>query len=208
MWVLWRKFNRAEELDAEHPKWILGDYPRTDELQRLAVQVAADTPDDAEAVAAIRAGGGKPKEWKIAAAQMRQNDSTWEDRCRLRTARLLAAAADDGPPLPPTAQQEALFRAVEGIEAVPLAEAFAMLASEVPALSALEQQVVASLSEPGWHDRDADDRRAAISEQVAQLVGPEVPTGSPLIRSHAAYYHACGYLLRKASLLEEDNWGR
>jgi hypothetical protein len=203
-----RRFNRDDELELEHPKWIMGDYPRTEQLLNVALRVAAEIPDDAHAVAAIRAEGGKPREWKIAAAWMRQHNYTWENRNRLRAARLLKAVADGGQPVPPTAEQESLFRAVEAIEAVPLAQAYAMLAAEAPALSTLEHQVAASLREPEWQNRNADDRRQEISGQVAQAVGPDVLSGSLLIRSHAAYHHACGYLLRHAGLLEEDNWGR
>jgi len=183
--ILWRKVNRPKELDAEHPTWILADF-RTDELEGLAVQVAAEIPDDAEAVAAIRAGDGKPKEWKVAAASMRSHARTWEDRTRLRAARLLKAAADGGLPVPPDADQEALFQAVDRLKALPLDEAFAVLASEVSALGALERKLVTLRSEPSWQNMDARLRWREIFHEVRQLVGPLAPAGSPLIRTEEA----------------------
>jgi hypothetical protein len=207
LWIFWRRFNRGD-LDVEHPTWIAADYPRTEDLKQLAVRVASEVPDDADAVAAIRAAGGKPKEWKIAAAWMRQSPYVWEHRTSLRAARLLKAAADGNPPVPPSTEQDALFAAVERLESVPLAGAFAMLAEEVRALSELERQVVTLHSRPGWQDTDADARRKEIRAQLAELVGPRAPEASPLIRSQAASDHASGHLLRIAGLLSEDHWGR
>ena len=87
-WFLRRRFNRDDELEAEHPKWIMA-ASQTEELQSLAVGLATEHADDAEAVAAIRAAAdGKPRETRIAAAWMRSHDSTWEDRDYLRAARL------------------------------------------------------------------------------------------------------------------------
>jgi len=204
-WFLRRRFNRDNELDAEHPIWIAADYPRSAQLQDLAVRVAAEIPDDAEAVAAIRASAdGRRKDWKAAAAWMRSSSYTWEHRNDLRAARLLKAAADGGSPVPPSADQEAMFRAVERLEAVPFAEAFAMLASEAPALMTLEHQVVSSLSEPGWADRGADDRVHEIVDELAQLVGPRASGGSPLIQSETAFRIARVHLVGKARLLIDD----
>ena len=208
-WFFYRRFNQGDELDAEHPKWIAAGYPRDEQLEELAVKVATDIPDDAEAVAAIRsAASGKPKEWKVVAAWMRSKDYTWEHRNWLRAARLLKAAADGDQPVQHGADQEALFSVVERLETVPLAEAFAMLASEVPALSALEQEILTMRSRPGWQDTNAADHRKQIRNDVGQLVGPQASSGSPLIRSNTALYHALGYLSRRVGLLEEDNWGR
>lgn len=168
--LLW--FIRAaadKGLDAEHPEFYFSTS-RIDELRDFAVQVAAEIPSDTEAVAAIRAAGGKPKQWKRAAAVIRGDDYDREHRNILRAARLLKAAAEGGTPVPPSEEEETLFRAVDGLEALPPDEAFAELASEVPALRALEHQVVTSLSEPRWTDRDADDRRHGIVEELARLV--------------------------------------
>ncbi len=197
-WFLWRSGRRG--LNAEYPIVVPVDG-MSDQLRVLAVRVAADIPDDAEAVTAIRAAGGKSKNWKIAAASMRADGYTREHRTHLRAARLLKAAADDGLPVPPSSEEEALFRAVESLEALPLEDAFAVLASEVPGLRALEQQVVSSLSGPGWQDRDADERVLEIMRSAALLAGPKRPDGSPLIRSHAARERASVYLLGKAGLL-------
>jgi hypothetical protein len=194
--------NLGSDIHDEHPRWVMGDLP--DVQEQLALRVAAEMPDDAEAVAAIRAGGGKPRAWRRAAAWMRSSDYTWEHRTHLRAARLLKAAADGGPPVRPTAEQEALFRAVETLEAAPPSDAFAILVSEVPALSALEQRVIASLSEPESQDRGADDRRHEILGELAQLVGPRALSGSPLIRSFMASECARVYLLGKAGLLSDD----
>jgi hypothetical protein len=103
-----------------------------------------------------------------------------------------------------SSDEEALFRAVEGLEALPQDEAFAVLAAEVPFLRELERQVVASVSKPGWEDRDADERVDEILHDLAQLVGPQAPGGSPLIRSHTAFGHARVYLVGKAGLLLDD----
>lgn len=46
--------------------WILR-VRRDDRLARVAVRVAADVPDDAEAVAEVKAAGGRPKAYKRAA---------------------------------------------------------------------------------------------------------------------------------------------
>ena len=197
-WSLWRSGRRG--LNAEYPVVVPVDG-MSDQLRVLAVQVAADIPDDAAAVTAIRAAGGKSRNWKIAAASMRADGYTHEHRTHLRAARLLAAAADDGLPVPPSSEEEALFKAVENLEALPLDDAFAVLASEVPALRALEQQVVSSLSAPGWQDRDADERVLEIMRSTAPLTGPKRPDGSPLVRSHAARARASVYLLGKAGLL-------
>jgi hypothetical protein len=202
--LLWYIRARADQdLDAEHPEFYFSTK-RTDELRDRAVQIVAEIPGDAEAVAAIRAGGGKPKQWKRAAAEIRGDDYMREHRDYLRAARLLKAAADGGAPVPPTGEEEALFRAVEGLEALPPEEAFAALASEVPALRALEYQVVTSASEPGREDRDAGDRVHEIVEELARLAGPRAPAGSPLIRSHTAFGHARVHLLGKAGLLLDD----
>jgi hypothetical protein len=200
--LLW--FIRAkadQDLDAEHPEFY---FSTGGKLRGLAVQIAAEIPGDAEAIAAIRAAGGKPKQWKIAAAEIRGSGYAREHRNYLRAARLLKAAADGGAPVPPSRDEEALFQAVDGLEALPEDEAFAVLASEVPALRTLEHQVVMSPSEPGRENRDADDRVHEIVEELAQLVGPRAPGGSPLIRSHTAFDHARVHLLGKAGLLADD----
>jgi hypothetical protein len=177
---------------------------RTYQLREIVARIAADVAGDAEAVAAIQALGDRPKEWKRAAALIRADGFACEHRNYLRAARLLQAAADGGTPVPPTSDEEALFRAVDSLEALPPDGVFAMLASEVPALRDLEQQVVTSLSEPGWNDRDADDRVHEIVDKLARLVGPRAPGGSPLIRSHTAFGHARVYLVGKAGLLSDD----
>ncbi len=129
-WFLWRSGRRG--LNAEHPVVVPVDG-MSDHLRVLAVRVAADIPDDAEAVPAIRAAGGKSKNWKIAAASMRADGYT-----RVSTVptcgrpAFFKAAADDGLPVPLSSEEEALFRAVESLEALPLEDAFAVLASEVP----------------------------------------------------------------------------
>lgn len=199
-----RKLNRDDELELEHPKRIAADYPRTEQLVILADRVATEISEDTEAIAAIRAVGGKPKDWKIAAAWIRSSPYAWEHRNRLRAARLLKAAADGDLPVPATSEQEALFRAVENFEAVPLTEGFAMLASEVPALNALEQRISASASEREWQDRDVGERIYEILGELSQLVGPQAPEGSPFIRSHAAFGCARVHLLGKAGLLNDD----
>jgi hypothetical protein len=204
-WIFWRKFNRRGELEAEHPKWIMADVPRTDQLKRVALQVAAEIHDDADAVTAIRGTGGKPKELRVAAAFMRSESFTWEHRKDLRAARLLKAAADGGSPVPPSSDQEALFLAVERLEALSLEEAIASLAVAVPSLRALEQQIDMWLSEPEWADRDADDRVASILGELAQIIGPRASTGSALTQSTAAFDIAHAYLLSKADLLIDDD---
>jgi hypothetical protein len=197
-WFLWRSGRRG--LNAEYPVVVPVDG-MSEQLRLLAVQVAADIPDDAAAVTAIRAAGGKSKNWKIAAASMRADGYTREHRIHLRAARLLAAAADDGLPVPPSSEEEALFKVVESLEALSLDDAFAVLAVEVPALRALEQQVVCSLSAPTGQDAVADERVLEILRSAALLVGPKRPDGSPLVRSHAARDRASVYLLGKAGLL-------
>lgn len=192
------------DLDSEHPEFCFSTS-RTDELRDLAVEVAAGIPGDAEAVAAIRAAGGKPKQWKRAAASIRGDGYAREHRDYLRAARLLKAAADGGMPVAASSDEEALFRAVDNLEALSIGDAFAALATEVPALRALEHQVVTLLSEPGWEDRDEDDRRTEILDNLAQLVGPRAPEGSPLIGSHTAFDRARIYLLGKAGLVDEDS---
>lgn len=143
LWILLRVFNRRTELDAEHPMWIMADYPRTDQLKTLALQLAESIDDDAEAIAAIRAAGGRRTEWRKAAAWMRSNFDTWEHRTNLRAARLLQAAADGRLPIPPEPAQEALFQAVDKLEALPLDQAFSLLAAEVPALGTLRDNLTA-----------------------------------------------------------------
>lgn len=197
------KAKADQGLDAEHPEFSFSTR-RTDELQDLAVRVAAEIARDADAVAAIRAAGGKPKQWKRAAAWIRSNGYAREHRNYLRAARLLTAAAEGGSPVTPSKDEEALFQAVDRLEALPPDEAFAALASEVPALRELEHRVVTSRSEPGWEDRDADDRVHEIVEELARLAGPRAPGGSPLIRSHTALGHARVYLVGKAGLLDDD----
>jgi hypothetical protein len=191
------------DVNAEHPTLVTSNL-RVDKEQQLALRVAADIPDDAEAVAAIRAGGGKPRVWRHAAAWLRSWDNTWEHRTDLRAARLLRAAADGGSPVPFTAEQEALIQAVERLEALPLNQAFAVLAAEVPALKDLEQQVAASLAERTWLERTADERVDEILGEAAQLVGPDASAGSPLVRSRTAFTTAQEYLLGKAGLLADD----
>jgi hypothetical protein len=183
------------------PVWVTA---RTYQLLELAAQIAADVPGDAEAVAAIQALGDSPKERMSAAAVILRDGFACEHRNYLRAARLLQAATDGGTPEPPTRDEEALFRTVDSLEALPPDEAFAALASEVPALRDLEQQVVTSLSEPGWDARNADDRAHEIVDSLGRLVGPGAPGGSPLIRSHTAFGHARVYLIGKAGLLSDD----
>jgi hypothetical protein len=202
LWLIRAKSDR--DLDSEHPEFYFST-PQTDELRDLAVRVAAEIPGDAEAVAAIRAGGGKPKEWKRAAASIRGDDYAREHRNHVRAARLLKAAADGGMPVAASSDEEALFRAVDTLEALSIEDAFAALAAEAPALRALEHQVVTSLSEPGWDDRDEDDRRAEIFHNLVPLVGPRAPQGSALFRSLTAFEHARVYLLGKAGLLDDES---
>lgn len=177
---------------------------RADQLIDVAVQVAADVPDDAEAVGAVKAAGGKPKAYKLAAEMARRDRYHYEHRNGRRAARLLAAVADGGPPVRASSEEEALFRAVDNIEALPVEDAFAALAAEVPALRELEQQVIASRSAPGWEDRDADDRVREILANLDRLVGPQAPAGSLFIRSAAARDRARVHLLGTAGLLRED----
>lgn len=176
---------------------------RAEQLAGAAVQIAADVPDDAEAVAAVKAAG-KPEACKRAAGLIRRNRYRYEHRNGRRAVRLLEAAADGGPPVTAGSDEEALFRAVDDLEARPAEDAFAVLAAEVPALRELEQQVIASRSAPGWEDRDADDRVREILGSLDRLIGPEAPAGSPLIRSEAAHRRARAHLLGIASLLLED----
>jgi hypothetical protein len=193
-------------VDSEHPKWIMADWPRTDELKQLGLRVAAETPDDTEAVAAIRAAGAKPRECRLAAAWMRSSEYTWEHRNHLRAARLLRATADRSTRLPPpTAMQEALFRDVERLEALPPDQAYALLAAEAPALTTLQNQIVARLSEPDWQDIDRSERVREILGRARQFVGPQAAAGSPLIRSDAASRCAGVHLLGKADLLSADD---
>jgi hypothetical protein len=202
-WFLWFLKTKAnQDLDAEHPKWIVANG-RTFELRDHAVRVAGEISADAEAIAAIRAAGGKPKDLKIAAAWIRANGYDREHRNSLRAARLLKAAADGGTPTPPSIDEEALFRAVDSLEDLPLDEAFALLVSEVPALRGLERQVVTWLSVPGWENRDARERVREILDELSQLVGPRAPGGSSLIRSNTAFDTARRYLLGKAGLLRQ-----
>jgi hypothetical protein len=199
-WWLWRHTNR--DLDAEHPKSVTTDR-ETGRLEDLALRVAAEVPDDGEAVAAVRAAGGRRKDLRIAAASLRMMSYTWEHRSYLRAARLLKAAADGGPPLPPSAEQEALFRAVEHLEALPSDAAFATLASELPELRALEQRVATWLAEPTYPD--VDDRLDEILRALAPIVGPRASTGSALARSETAYDVARPYLLEKAGIPLDDD---
>jgi hypothetical protein len=170
----------------------------------VAGQVAADVPDDAEAVAAIKAAGGTAQDYRNAAELFRRNRYRYEHRDGRRAARLLTAAADGGLPVRASSEEEALFRAVDNLEAVPAEDRFAVLAAEVPALRELEDRIIGSRSAPGWEDRDADDRRHEISGSLGQLVGPQASDGSPLIRSAVAYQHARVHLLGIADLLLED----
>jgi len=155
-------------------------------------------------VAAIHALGDSAKEQRRAAALIRADGFACEHRNYMRGARLLQAAADGGTPEPPAGGEEAFFQAVDSLEALPPDEAFAMLASEAPALRDLEHQVAASPSEPGLDDKDAGDRAGEIIEDLARLVGPHAAGGSPLIRSHTAFGHARVYLVGKAGLLSDD----
>ena len=197
-WLLKKKAD--EELDAEYPKATFAGE-RTWKLRNLAVQIAADVPDDAEAVAAIKAADRKPKNLKRAAAEIRSSRLARERRDQMRAARLLKAAVDGTQPVTASADEEALFQAVENLEALPLNDAFAVLVSEVPALGALERQVIESRSSPGWEDRDAEDREFEIIDNLARLIGPEALAGSIFIRSNMAFSYARAHLLRKAGLV-------
>jgi hypothetical protein len=53
-------------------------------------------------------------------------------------------------------------------------------------------------------DRDARERGTEILDNLALLVGPRAPEGSPLIRSITAFGHARVYLLGKAGVLMDD----
>jgi hypothetical protein len=203
-YFLWQRRRKADQqLDDEHPirtRWT----EQAGQLYKLAVQVAADVPDDAQALATMRAAGGKPQDYKRAAALIRRDRYNYEHRNYRRAARLLAAVADGGPPAAISAEEEALFRGVESLEALPAEDAFAVLAAEVPALLELERQVITSRSAPGWEDRDARERRREIRDNLARLVGPEAPAGSLFTRSEAALRYARAHLLGKAGLLRED----
>jgi hypothetical protein len=179
-------------------------FKRAGLLVDVAVQVAADVPDDAEAVVAVKAAGGRPKAYELAAEMARRDRYRYERRNGRRAARLLAAAADGGPPVRVSSEEEALFRAVDNIEALPVEDAFTVLAAEVPALRELEHRVIASRSAPGWEDRDADDRVREILGNLDRLVGPQAPAGSLFIRSAAARDRARVHLLGTAGLLRED----
>lgn len=103
-----------------------------------------------------------------------------------------------------SAEEEALFQGVESLEALAAEDAFALLAAEVPVLLELEHQVITSRSAPGWEDRDAREWCREIRDNLARLVGPEVPAGSLFTRSEAALRYACAHLLGKAGLLRDD----
>lgn len=204
VWLLRYRRRRADqELDAEHPTWTSGNH-RTRGLIRLALQVAADIPDDADAVAAISAAGGDPTDLKRAAASIRADRYRYEHRVDRRAARLLQAVAEGGPLVTASSDEEALFQGVDNLEALPIEDAFAVLAEEVPALRKLEHQVITARSTPGWEDRDEDDRADEILERLNRLTGPQAPEGSPLIRSEVANGHARVYLLGKAGLLIDE----
>jgi hypothetical protein len=171
---------------------------------RLAIQVAADVPDDSEAVAAVKAANGKPTDYKRAVEMISADRYRFDHRDDRRAARLLAVAAYGGPLVTASSDEEALFRAVDNIETLPIDSAFAVLASEVPALRDLENHVITSRSAPGWEDRDADDRVEEILGNLDRLVGPDAPTGSLFIRSTVAHHYARIHLLGTAGLLRED----
>jgi hypothetical protein len=177
---------------------------RASPLAKLAFQVAADIPDDGEALAAIRAAGARPRDLKQAAAMFRDQGYAFDHRINRRAARLLEAVAGGGPLVTASAEEEALFRAVESIEALSIEDAFAVLAAEVPALRDLEQQVTTSRAMPGWEDNDPDHRIDEILASLDQLVGPQAPAGSLFIRSEVAHGYARVYLLSKADLIIED----
>jgi hypothetical protein len=198
VWLLKKKAD--EQLDDEYPMATFGGA-RTQKLKNLAIGIAADTADDAEAIAAIKAADSKRMRQKRAAAEIRSNRLGREHRNQLRAARLLKAAADGTQPVTASADEETLFRAVDDLEAHSGDDAFAVLVAEVPALGALERQVTESRSSPDWEDRDAGDRRFEIIDNLARLIGPEALSGSILIRSHTAFSYARAHLLRKAGLV-------
>jgi hypothetical protein len=203
-WLTWYRRTKADqELDADRPEWALRDQ-RTYQLRGIAVRIAEHISDDGEAVSAIKAGGGNQKDWKRAAALILADGHDREHREYVRAARLLRAAADDGPPVTASSEDEALFQAVERLEALPVASAFAVLAAEAPALRELEQQVITSSSTPARQGSTADDRVDEILDDLAQVVGPQAPAGSPLIRSQTAFGYGRAYLLGKAGLLISD----
>jgi hypothetical protein len=174
------------------------------QLVGVAVRVAADVSDDGEAVAAVRAVGGKPEDYQRAAEAIRGNRYRYEHRNDRRAARLLDAAADGGPLVRASNEEEALFRAVDSLEALPIEDAFQVLAAEVPALRELEHQVVASRSVAGWEGRDGDERTSEILDNLDRLLGPHLPAGSLFIRSAVANGYARVHLLGKAGLLEVE----
>jgi hypothetical protein len=177
---------------------------RAGQLARVAVQVAEDVPDDGEAVAAVLAAGGKPKDHKRAVELISADRYRFDHRNDRRAARLLAAAAYGGPVVTASSEEEALFRGVDRLEVLSIEDAFAVLAAEVPALWEFEHQVITSRSAPGWEDREADDRVDEILRNLDRLVGPEAPTGSLFTRSEVAHRYARVYLLGKAGLLRDD----
>lgn len=201
--LLWyRRVKADQELEAEHPTWTRWTK-EAGQLVRLAVRVAADVPDDGEAVAAVTAAGGRPRDYKRAAALIRSDRYRYEHRDRRRAARLLAAAAGDAPVVTASSDEEALFRGVDRLEALSVEDAFAVLAAEAPTLRELEQQVITSRAAPGWEDRDDDERVGEILGNLARLVGPQAPEGSLFIRSQVAFGYARVHLVGTAGLLRD-----
>jgi hypothetical protein len=199
------KFPKSEWASAVSVFMLVRRVRRTDQLAHAAVQVAAEVPDDSQAVAAIKAVGGKSKSYKLAAEYLRRDRYRYEHRNGRRAVRLLEAVADgSGPPAVARGEDESLFRAVDDLEAHPAEEAFAMLAEEVPALWELERQLAESRSAEGWVDRDADPLVRGILGSLDRLVGPEAPRGSPLVRSATAHRCARVHLLGTVGLLLED----
>jgi hypothetical protein len=202
-WFLRYRRNRADrELDAEHPTWIHRTR-QADQLALLAIQMATDAPDDSQAIAAVKAAGRKPKDFKRAATLIRADRYRYDRRTDRRAARLLTAAGG-GPLVTTSSEEDALFRGVDRLEALPVEDAFAALATEVPALQELEHQILTSRFAPDWEDRDIDDRMDEILDNLDQLAGPRAAEGSPLIRSEVALAYARVHLLGKAVPLLED----
>jgi hypothetical protein len=188
-------------LDSPKPS-VVSYTKRSQDLRRLALDLAEDGRDDTAAMQElVQAAGSHRKELRRAAASIRSDGYDVEDPTCHQANRLLLAAAAGEPPQPLTADQREWFRQVQELRDAPVQVAFAKLATLEPALGELNEHVRQEVSRPGFQSMDEEQRQEAFPDiYYDRLNSIQERTSEPLMRTILAFYIARDHLFEVAGL--------
>jgi hypothetical protein len=201
--VLGLRWLERKQLGDPHPE-VVGTGPKVDHVNEVADALAEAGREDDQALQELRAAaGGKMKVLKRALAVVRMGPagSLSDSREGDRAERLLTAALTGKPIQQVSPEQEAWFHEIDALTSGGFTASYARLESQIPELSKLEAEVVASVEanrvDPVGTPLD-DEWWEQVCIRLEELLNRE---SSPILRSGAAYGVAHRHLGDLANIL-------